>query len=416
MAVWSCIIAVDQYRSGEVWDLQSSVNDAREIKHWLVDHLKVPKQNVISLLNEQATLSRIEATLRSHLLNNDNIQKGDAILIYFAGHGSTVKTPDDWVEGETDTTARVEVLCSFDHETKTSEGRVAGISARAMQAFLHELSSKKGNNITLMVDTSFTPSQTRDRGRTRWTSSNKIAPEDLYSGPFSAQRSQVANESFYDYNSSHCFIAASKADSTAVESKEGGRFTASFLEAVLSAPLHNTSLRSLMNDIARRMGDQQPMFTENNRLLLGGVPFTEDENFVRVHPVDSSSLKLDAGSNYGIVKGGQVTLHVHNYSGSRNPAVANAVIQEVHPTYSILAVRSKSRYTLLPTSCWARIDQHRALASIVKSSCASVLQRLGFQKRTGSVPSTAHPSPPSRASTLDKLDISQRELVISALQ
>jgi hypothetical protein len=213
---------------GDVWDLQSSVSDAKEVKHWLVDHLNVPKHNVVTLFNEQATLHSIQTALHSHLLNNHNIEKGDAMLIYFAGHGSSVKTPDDWIEdGVVDATARVEVLCPFDHETRTNDGRVAGISARAMHAFLRQLSSRKGNNTTLIIDSSFTPSQSRDRGRTRWTSSNKVVPEDLYNGPFAAKRCQKSHESFYDNNSSHAFIAASRAGSTAVEGKEGGRYGAS---------------------------------------------------------------------------------------------------------------------------------------------------------------------------------------------
>jgi hypothetical protein len=165
------------------------------------------------------------------------------------------------------------------------------------------------------------------------------------------------------------------------------------------------------------MGDnQQPMFTDNDKMqfLLNGIPFIEDERFVRVHQ-DLCNLKIDAGSNHGIVKGGQLTLHMHNYAGSRNPPIANAIIQEVHPTWSTIMVRSKSRYTLLPTSCWARIDQHRALASIVRSSCASVMQKLRIQKRSGPVTSTLVPPTPSRASTLDKIEISQTELVYNAL-
>ncbi|THV05008.1 hypothetical protein K435DRAFT_648091 [Dendrothele bispora CBS 962.96] len=416
--VFAVLIGIDQYKSGDIWDLHSSASDARGIKHWLVNDLKVPRSQVITLLDEQASLDSIEASLRHHLLNNDKIQTGDAILIYFAGHGSSVRTPSDWVDDETAANARVEVLCPYDHETKTADGRVAGISARAMHTFLRDLSSRKGNNITFIIDSSFTPPHSRERAHTRWTTSNKALPEDLYSGPLAAERSRKIHESFYDCNSSHTLIAASTASGTAVEGKEGGRFTSLFLETVRSMPLHSTSFPSLMDHISRKMGDaQQPMFADHkgSRFLLNAIPFIEDERFVPVRPHDDNTLRLDVGTLDGIVKGGQLSLHTHNYSGSRNLPIANAIVCDVQPTWCTVAVRSKSRYTLLPNPCWARIDQHRALASVVKASCTSVLQKMGIhQKRSNSLPASVPPVP-TRSSSFDKMEISETELAVPML-
>ncbi|KAK7472598.1 hypothetical protein VKT23_000711 [Stygiomarasmius scandens] len=421
--VFAVIIGIDQYKSGDIWDLHSSVSDARRVKHWLVNDLNVPKHQVTTLTNEQASLKAIEATLHDHLLYNDKIQKGDAILIYFAGHGSTVRAPDDWVDNQTTADARVEVLCPYDHEVRTADGRIAGISARSMQAFLHDLSSKKGNNITLIIDSSFTAPSSRDRAHTRWTTSNKAVPEDLYCGPFAAEKLQKTHESFYDNNStSHTLIAASRAGSTAIEGKEGGRLTSIFLETVRSVPLHSISFSTLMNHISRRMGDvQPPIYTEHGKLqfFLNAVPFNEDARFVPVRPHDETTLRLDVGSQHGIVKGGQLSLHMHNHAGSRNPPIANAIIHDVQLTWCTITVRSKSRYALLPTTCWARIDQHRALASVVKDSCASVFQKLGIhQKRSNSLPAIATtpvPPTPTRSSSCDKLEITQSEIILSSL-
>ncbi|KAF9263394.1 hypothetical protein L218DRAFT_824669, partial [Marasmius fiardii PR-910] len=172
--LFAVIVGVDQYKSGDTWDLQSCVDDAKRMRRWLRDDLAVPREQISMLLDEHATKHNIEAELSNHLLNNDAIERGDAILIYFACHGSSMKAPSDWLASKLGRTS-VEVLCTYDHDTKHSEGRVAGISARDMHAFLQQLSSAKGDNITLIIDSCFSsPSPTfSDRQFTRWTSTQK---------------------------------------------------------------------------------------------------------------------------------------------------------------------------------------------------------------------------------------------------
>lgn len=167
--VFAVIIGISQYESGNIWNLEASVDDAKSIKRWLVNDLGVPKHQIAMLLDEHATKQNIEATLDAHLLHNNQIQRGDAILVYFAGHGSTLKAPHDWLlDGPM--RCHVEVLCPYDHDTKGSEGRIAGISARAMHTFIDDLSKMKGNNITVMLDTCFSspPPHTRDHGLQTW--------------------------------------------------------------------------------------------------------------------------------------------------------------------------------------------------------------------------------------------------------
>ncbi|EEB91742.1 hypothetical protein MPER_09853, partial [Moniliophthora perniciosa FA553] len=172
--LFAVIVGIDQYKSGDTWNLQSCVDDAKRMRRWLRDDLGVPREHNPPLLDEQASKQNIETELVNHLLRNDAIERGDAIFIYFACHGSTMKAPSEWFMSKLGRNS-VEVLCSYDHDTRHSEGRVAGISARSMNGFLHQLASVKGDNITLMIDSCFCPpdGRSRERQSTRWTSTNK---------------------------------------------------------------------------------------------------------------------------------------------------------------------------------------------------------------------------------------------------
>ncbi|KAJ7105146.1 hypothetical protein C8R46DRAFT_1157046, partial [Mycena filopes] len=98
--LFGLIIGIDQYKSGSIWNLESCVDDAKNVQRWLLKDLKVPKDRI-------ATKDNVERSFSSHLIENTNIQRGDAILFYFAGHGSTVRSPERHVSS-------TEVLCTYD--------------------------------------------------------------------------------------------------------------------------------------------------------------------------------------------------------------------------------------------------------------------------------------------------------------
>lgn len=85
--VFALIIGIDRYKSGNVWNLTSCEDDAQNMKRWLTQSLSVPRDHICLLLNNKATKQRIEDSFMAHLVNNPEIESGDAIIIYFAGHG-----------------------------------------------------------------------------------------------------------------------------------------------------------------------------------------------------------------------------------------------------------------------------------------------------------------------------------------
>ncbi|KII92774.1 hypothetical protein PLICRDRAFT_102627 [Plicaturopsis crispa FD-325 SS-3] len=382
--VFALIIGINNYKSGAIWNLESCCDDAKNVKRWLINDLNVPRSQICLLLDNEATKTQIEDRFMDHLVNNPAIERDDAILIYFAGHGSTLTAPRDWFEGET---GRVEVLCPHDHDTKcaTTGGRVAGISDRSMHAMLSDLSAVKGSNITLILDCCFTPPfrsriNMQDRQFTRWTPTTKAWSEDLFSGLWHNARGRTKRGFFYDHHDTHILLVACRPGERAMEGPEGGRFTRALLDATRNTAMHRETYAELVNRIAQMMGaSQRPLALGQNRegVLFGGKPFPPDHRFVSVDYEHANEVRVDAGAVHGVVEGTEFSVHAHNCHGSANPVLASLRVFEVYSTYAL--ARCTSRDAVLPRQCWARITRWNNRGApfrvYFKRTCDSVIQR-----------------------------------------
>ncbi|ETW80513.1 hypothetical protein HETIRDRAFT_434594 [Heterobasidion irregulare TC 32-1] len=248
--VFALIIGVDQYKSSRIWNLSSCVDDAQNIKRWLLNDLHVPRDQICILLDDKATKRAIEDCFMSHLVSNAAIEPGDAILVYFAGHGSRLLAPEGWYNASC---ARVEMLCPHDHDTRSWEGRVSGITDWSMHAMMQELCSVKGDNITLILDCCFSPTPSRmnirSRRCTRWTPTVKVTSDDLYAGLWRGALGSNVNTNGQGFCQrtapTHITLLACGAGERAMEDKEGGKFTGALLEAMGKAPIHYESQHAI---------------------------------------------------------------------------------------------------------------------------------------------------------------------------
>lgn len=88
---WALVIGVNEY---EQWPkLQYAVNDAEGVADMLHKKLGFPKEQVLTLTNEQATRANILKMLGSKLADPSLIKEDDAVFIFFAGHGMTKSLP-----------------------------------------------------------------------------------------------------------------------------------------------------------------------------------------------------------------------------------------------------------------------------------------------------------------------------------
>ena len=87
------IIGIDTYRDQKISDLQYARADAEGVYQILTDPElgRIPRENVILLLNEQATARNIRVALGTDIPRRAN--ENDLVYIYYAGHGSPVIDP-----------------------------------------------------------------------------------------------------------------------------------------------------------------------------------------------------------------------------------------------------------------------------------------------------------------------------------
>ncbi|KAF7366730.1 hypothetical protein MSAN_00931100 [Mycena sanguinolenta] len=308
--VFGFVVGIDKYKSGAIWNLESCVDDAQKVRRWLRQDLKVPKDHICMLLDKHATKENIEKSFLRHLVHNDNIQRGDAIVIFFAGHGSSVPAPDGWFqEGSID--GKVEVLCSYDY----GQHGAVGISDRSLRSMLEELSRAKGDNITVIVDSCFAPLQSpsniRARRHTRWTPSDKVvSPKDLLAGVWPSAKSTRACPRGAGFcntaNSAYTLLAACSPGEKAVEGKDGGKFTSAFLETARETPLHSTSYVSVLKHVRQKIGEgQRPLFigAKAQRTVFDTASTVSQKACVHPDPAYDSKILIGLGAVEGAIEG-----------------------------------------------------------------------------------------------------------------
>ncbi|RDX47960.1 hypothetical protein OH76DRAFT_1405507 [Lentinus brumalis] len=364
--VFALIIGIDKYQAGNIWNLNAAVDDARSIERWLTSDLQVPRDHICTLLDAQATRRNIEERFLSHLLNNSAIEPGDAIIVYFAGHGSSIRAPPGWFDrGRGD----VSVLCTYDYDTKLPKGQTnAGISDRSLHAMLQDLARVKGDNITLILDTCFSLATTsnddpKERRFTRFTPTRKATSEDLLAGLWSTatphKAEPVASRGFTGVSSdSHVVLAACSSGWAATERKDGGNFTRALLALKDARPLHKFTYADLPAELAPYMGDHQYAACAGmnvDRILFDGVPFVPDTRYISVSAHDHEHVQVDAGEMQGITVGTEFAIYPHNRRGSLNGSTGIYVATLVFATWCLAKPKSSGKQTV--REGWARVTR-----------------------------------------------------------
>ena len=85
------IVGVNKYPNlPKNLQLKYAVNDAEGMRQTLVDYYGFPADNVTVLTDEKATLQGILDAL-DKLSDRSRVRPDDRILVYFSGHGQTVR-------------------------------------------------------------------------------------------------------------------------------------------------------------------------------------------------------------------------------------------------------------------------------------------------------------------------------------
>ncbi|KAK0435909.1 hypothetical protein EV421DRAFT_2087011, partial [Armillaria borealis] len=97
------------------------------------------------------------------LIDNQEIDPGDNILIYFAGHGARYNCAKHFLKPTCDTNScPVETPCPLDRDALDAEGRyVPDISDRELDALFTEICRVQGHKITFIADCCYAHSFSR---------------------------------------------------------------------------------------------------------------------------------------------------------------------------------------------------------------------------------------------------------------
>ena len=85
--MFGLIIAIDKYKYHKIRDLRGCKGDAQSIINLLSHKFHIRPHQWHCLVDESTTRSAIIKGFQHRLLDNSDIEHGDAIAIYYASHG-----------------------------------------------------------------------------------------------------------------------------------------------------------------------------------------------------------------------------------------------------------------------------------------------------------------------------------------
>lgn len=141
--VWLAVVGVSDYREESITDLDYATDDAVAV-HSYYRGLGVPAEQVIELLDENATLANIKRRLGTELVKHAS-NPDDTVLIYFAGHG--VKEADG---SSADADGYSKYLLPYDANPADLFG-----SALSMEELSRILQRLRSERVALIVDSCF---------------------------------------------------------------------------------------------------------------------------------------------------------------------------------------------------------------------------------------------------------------------
>lgn len=114
------LIGVNEYRDPGIRNLNGAVNDVQNLYEVFVREFAIPKQNIIVLLDREATRERVDDAFKN-ITKNAKLE--DTVIVHFSGHGATLPDDDGDESRQADKDAVDEVLCL--HDTVRKSGKNA---------------------------------------------------------------------------------------------------------------------------------------------------------------------------------------------------------------------------------------------------------------------------------------------------
>jgi hypothetical protein len=144
--LFALLIGIDTYKSHDIRNLTGAVADVQAFEKYLREKLQTPKSQIKTLKNDDATRKAIIEEI-THLSTDTRIQSGDAILIYYAGHGARAKAPKEWEKFCNYTELIMPHDANKKEDNESNLGSVDVISDWELAYHLTKIAKAKGDNI-----------------------------------------------------------------------------------------------------------------------------------------------------------------------------------------------------------------------------------------------------------------------------
>ncbi|KAJ7753236.1 caspase domain-containing protein, partial [Mycena metata] len=307
--IFALIVAIDKYQSDEIHDLHQCLNDATLFSTYLLERFSKPQLHIRTIYNEAATRRAILSEFRSHLIDNTDVNTGDALIFYFAGHGCRVKAPVGWSTRD----GEIETICPYDELTLV-DGRqcdmVPGIPDLTIASLLHELTRKRGENVTVILDSCHSGGGTRRpkdgtliRCRASRASDRKVPfpdiDRDIWTHEAAFMELTGNRESGFRGNNPHALLAACRDDEFAAD----GYFTNQLVECLR----HKVTAESTYADLATALSfkpDQHPHCEgSGDRIIFDTRIASQDHKTFTLTKREDGKYSVKAWGIHGLRRG-----------------------------------------------------------------------------------------------------------------
>jgi hypothetical protein len=289
-----------------------------------IEELKTP---------EETTLTNIQKEIKHWLI--DPTKAGDAVVLYWSGHGTTVKDAPDLVPGHTDGQEQALLTSSVHFSSKGVPDRAGCLLGSKLGGLLRQI---KTTNVTVIVDACCSA------GTTRSVMSGDLQ-EKVIRNP-EADDNRPPHKTEEDIQKPEIVaLAAAQSREPALEAKDGPSPFTQALIAALEKCRQFDGGRATYHDLYVQIQAAMPPFAtqhpaiegDESRYVFGGLKKWEPYFGVEMKP--DGKLKVFAGQVQGVQEGTLIDLYLpgDDIDKVKRRAVATAHSPDLSSCYVQLA-------------------------------------------------------------------------------
>jgi hypothetical protein len=151
------LIGIDQYpKLSHTPFLKGSVTDVELQRELLTSRFGFSRQDVLTLVDEDATRANIEAAFTAHL--SDQARPGDVVVFHFSGYGCLIRTQTQAENGEKPYYGDQQALVTYDAELPDlGVGKTSALNGIYEDTLFLLLRSLLTDQVTTLLDCGFIP-------------------------------------------------------------------------------------------------------------------------------------------------------------------------------------------------------------------------------------------------------------------